>query len=65
MRRPAVRPQSMQRPPKRRFVPCLGRIETVVRQLGGRNLGPDAEIVDVVTAMLADPWVQRVRNLDS
>jgi colicin import membrane protein len=43
----------------------LGRIETVVRQLGGRNLGQDAEIVDVVTAMLADPWVQRVRNLDS
>lgn len=47
------------------FRALLGRIETVVRQLGGRNLGQDAEIVDVVTAMLADPWVQRVRNLDS
>ena len=45
------------------FRALLQRIETVVRQLGGRNLGPDAEIVNVVTAMLADPWVQRVRNL--
>jgi colicin import membrane protein len=40
----------------------LQRIEKVIRQLAGRNLGPDAEVVDVVTAMLADPWVQRVRN---
>ena len=47
------------------FRGLLQRIEKVVRQLAGRNLGPDAEVVDVVTAMLADPWVQRVRNVDS
>ncbi len=47
------------------FRALLQRIETVVRQLGGRNLGPDGEIVDAVTAMLADPWVQRVGRRDS
>ncbi len=47
------------------FRALLQRIETVVRQLGGRNLGPDAEIVDIVTAMLADPWVERIRSQDS
>jgi colicin import membrane protein len=47
------------------FRALLQRIGTVVRQLGGRNLGADAEIVDVVTGMLADPWVQRVRRLES
>jgi hypothetical protein len=47
------------------FRGLLQRIEKVIRQLAGRNLGPDAEVVDVVTAMLADPWVQRVRNEDS
>ncbi|WP_123028495.1 coiled-coil domain-containing protein [Mycolicibacterium stellerae] len=47
------------------FRALLERVEKVIRQLAGRNLGPDAEIVDVVTAMLADPWVQRVRDQDS
>jgi hypothetical protein len=45
------------------FRAFLQRIETVARRLGGRNRSPDAEVVNVVTAMLADPWVQRVRNL--
>lgn len=47
------------------FRGLLQRIETVVRKLGGRNLGPNAEIVDIITGMLADPWVERIRNLDS
>ncbi len=47
------------------FRAFLQRIETVVQRLRGRNLGADAEIVDVVTSMLADPWVQRVLRLDS
>ena len=47
------------------FRALLQRIETVVRQLGGRNLGPNAEIVNIVSGMLADPWVERIRGLDS
>lgn len=47
------------------FRNLLQRVETVVRQLGGRNLGSDTEIVNVVTGMLADPWVKRIRRLDS
>ena len=47
------------------FRGLLQRIETVVRKPGGRNLGPNAEIVDIITGMLADPWVERIRNLDS
>ena len=57
-----MRPQPMQRSPTEAFRALLRRIETVIRQLGGRNLGPDAEIVNIVTGMLADPWVQRVRH---
>jgi colicin import membrane protein len=41
----------------------LQRIETAARRLGGHRLGPDAAIVNVVTAMLADPWVQRARAI--
>ena len=47
------------------FRALLQRIETVTRQLAGRDLGPYAEIVNLVVAMLADPWVQRARRLDS
>ncbi len=47
------------------FRAFLQRIETVVRRLGGRTLGPDTEILNVVSAMLADPWVQRARRLDA
>ena len=38
----------------RRF---LWRIRIVSERLRSRDRAPDAEIVDVVTAMLADPWV--------
>jgi hypothetical protein len=38
----------------RRF---LWRIRIVTERLRGRDRAPDVEIVDVVTAMLADPWV--------
>ena len=47
------------------FRALLQRIETVTRRLAGRDLGPYAEIVNLVVAMLADPWVQRARRLDS
>jgi colicin import membrane protein len=48
------------------FRALLQRIETVVRQLRSRDLGADdAETVEVVTSMLADPWVQRARRMDS
>ena len=46
------------------FRALLQRIETVTRQLAGRDLGPNVEIVNLVVAMLADPWVQRARRLD-
>ncbi len=44
------------------FRAFLQRIDTAVSRLGHRNHSPDAEIVDVVSAMLADPWVRRVRT---
>jgi colicin import membrane protein len=45
------------------FRGMLGRIETVVRRLDTHPRSPHAEIVNFFTAMLADPWVQRVRTL--
>ena len=39
------------------FRALLQRIETVTRRLAGRDPGPYAEIVNLVVAMLADPWV--------
>jgi hypothetical protein len=47
------------------FHAFLHRIETVALRLQGRSLGPDAQIVSVVNGMLADPWVQRARRMDS
>ncbi|MGZ6780565.1 MAG: hypothetical protein ACXVGO_16425, partial [Mycobacterium sp.] len=47
------------------FRSFLQRIDTALRRLGHRNRSPDADIVDVVSVMLADPWVRRARNLDS
>jgi hypothetical protein len=47
------------------FRSFLQRIDTAVRRLGHRNHSPDADIVDVVSLMLAEPWVRRARNLDS
>ena len=41
------------------------RISIVAERLRGRVRGPDAEIVDVVTAMLADPWVAHVLSRDA
>jgi hypothetical protein len=41
------------------FRAMLRRIEVTVRRLRGRQRSPDAEVVNIVTAMLADPWVQR------
>ncbi len=46
------------------FRALLQRIDTALRQLGHRNRGPEADVVDIVSAMLADPWVRRARNLD-
>ena len=37
----------------------------VAERLRGRVRGPNAEIVDVVTAMLADPWVAHVLKCDA
>ena len=37
----------------------------VAERLRGRVRGPNAEIVDVVTAMLADPWVAHVLSRDA
>jgi colicin import membrane protein len=42
------------------FRELLLRIRTAVQRLGGRHGAVDAAIVNVVTAMLSDPWVQRV-----
>ncbi len=47
------------------FRAFLQRIEAAARRLGSRNRSPDAEIANFVTAMLADPWVQRARELGS
>ncbi|OBK76012.1 hypothetical protein [Mycobacterium sp. 1274761.0] len=46
------------------FRGLLQRIESVVTPLEGRYRSPDAEIVNLVTSMLADPWVQRARRSD-
>jgi colicin import membrane protein len=42
------------------FRALLQRISTAVQRLGNRHNSVDAAIVNVVTAMLSDPWVQRV-----
>jgi colicin import membrane protein len=47
------------------FRAFLRRISIVAERLRGRVRGPDAEIVDVVTAMLADPWVAHVLSRDA
>jgi hypothetical protein len=44
------------------FRACLQRIEGAAQRLGGRNRSSDAEIIEMVMAMLADPWVQAVRQ---
>jgi vacuolar-type H+-ATPase subunit I/STV1 len=41
------------------FRAMLRRIEVTARRLRGRQRSPDAEVVNIVTGMLADPWVQR------
>lgn len=46
------------------FRGLLQRIETVIRRLDTHR-SPHSEIVNFFTAMLADPWVQRARNLES
>jgi colicin import membrane protein len=40
----------------------LQRIAGAAQRLGGRNRSPDAEIIAMVSAMLADPWVQALRQ---
>ncbi len=45
------------------FRGLLQRIETVSRRLRNRDRHPDAEIIDSIAAMLADPWVEDVRRL--
>jgi colicin import membrane protein len=47
------------------FRACLQRIEGAAQRLGGRNRSPDAEIIEMVMVMLADPWVQAVRQHSS
>jgi colicin import membrane protein len=47
------------------FRACLQRIDGAAQRLGGRNRGPDAEIIEMVMVMLADPWVQAVRQHSS
>ena len=42
------------------FRAMLRRIEVTARRLRSRQRSPDAEVVNIVTGMLADPWVQRV-----
>jgi colicin import membrane protein len=44
------------------FLGFLARIDTVAKRLRARERSADAEIVEGVTAMLADPWVQQLRN---
>jgi colicin import membrane protein len=39
----------------------LERIEVAVQQLAGRNWTHDHDIIEAVSAMLADPWVQALR----
>jgi colicin import membrane protein len=45
------------------FCAFLQRIEAVARRLHSRDRRPDAEIIEAVTAMLADPWVEDIRSL--
>jgi colicin import membrane protein len=45
------------------FRAFLERIETVAQWRRSPDRSPDAEIVEAVAAMLADPWVQDVRSL--
>ncbi|MDT5346884.1 MAG: colicin import rane protein, partial [Mycobacterium sp.] len=45
------------------FRAFLERIDTVAQWRRSRDQSPDAEIVEAVAAMLADPWVQDVRSL--
>ncbi|EHB48615.1 hypothetical protein MycrhDRAFT_5456 [Mycolicibacterium rhodesiae JS60] len=40
----------------------LQRIEQATQRLGGRNEGPDREIIEAVSAMVADPWIQSLRQ---
>jgi colicin import membrane protein len=40
----------------------LQRIEAAVHRLGDRNSSPAAEIIDAVSGMLADPWIQDLRQ---
>lgn len=44
------------------FRALLQRIDDVSQRLRSRDRSPDVEIVDSITAMLADPWVQDVRS---
>jgi len=58
-------PLATRRPPPAHFTRFLRRISIFAERLRGRVRGPDAEIVDVVTAMLADPWVAHVLSRDA
>jgi hypothetical protein len=49
----------------RAFRAFLRRVGVAAERLRGRVRGPDAEIVNVVTAMLSDPWVADVLNRDA
>jgi hypothetical protein len=40
----------------------LQRIEQAAKRLGGRAAGPDGEIIEAVSAMVADPWIQALRQ---
>jgi hypothetical protein len=44
------------------FRACLQRIEEAAHLLAGRNRSQDAEIIEMVMVMLADPWVGAVRQ---
>jgi colicin import membrane protein len=44
------------------FRTLLQRIDTVSRHLRGRDRVPDVQIIDAVTAMLADPWIEDLRS---
>jgi hypothetical protein len=58
-------PLATRRPPPAHFARFCGGFSIVAERLRGRVRGPDAEIVDVVTAMLADPWVAHVLSRDA
>jgi colicin import membrane protein len=40
----------------------LQRIEQATQRLKGRNEGRDREIIEAVSAMVADPWIQALRQ---